>query len=95
MIESEEKRKRLTDRLERWCEHTKVAPYLRGHDIPGLVDSILQEFYHISLCCGHWVSEFDEGVNLTFKEYDGSEISGSYCKDCAKWYKKKLKAWET
>ena len=37
-IESEVKRQRLLDRLERWAEHTKVKQYLREYDIPGLVD---------------------------------------------------------
>ncbi len=97
MIESEEKRKRLTDTITRWCEHTKSLPLLREHDIPSLVGSILQEFYHITLCCGHLVGEHEEGIHLAFKDYDDGklcEVSGLYCKECAKKYKKKLGAWE-
>lgn len=94
MIESEEKRKRLTDAIERWCEHVKATPLLRNGDIQGLVRSILSEFYHIQLSCGHLVRDFSEETNLTFKEYDGSEISGCYCADCVEHYKKELGAWE-
>ena len=94
MIESEEKRKRLTDTVEHWCKHTKVDHLLRCHDIPGLVDSVLSEFYHIQLSCGHLVRDFSEETVLTFKEYDESEITGCYCADCAEHYKKELGAWE-
>ena len=94
MIESEIKRKRLTYQITRWCEYTKVVSYLRERDIPSLVDSIIQEFYHTCLCCGHWVDSITDGIPLAFKENDGSEVQGSYCKDCAKRYKKKLGAWE-
>ena len=100
MIESEEKRKRLTDTITRWCKNTNVLPYLRDYDIPGLVHYILDEFYHITLCCGHMVKDMDEGIDLTFKEYVWKEdaeceISGIYCKDCAEWFKKEAGAWET
>lgn len=87
MIESEDKRKRLTDILEHWAEHTKVKPYLRNHDIPGLVGSILEEFYHTRLCCGHLVASHEDGVVLTFKDWEDGErveIQGTYCKECAK-----------
>jgi len=93
MIESEEKRKRLTEIVARWTKHTKVKPYLRNCDIPSLVSSILGEFYRITLCCGHMVRELDEGVGLAFNELEGT-THGSYCKDCAKKYKKDLQAWE-
>jgi len=91
MIESEEKRKRIIDTITHWTEMTKVKPYLREHDIPGLVSCILQEFYHITLCCGHLVNELDEGVDIEFYEYgDESKgiITGTYCKECIKRYKK-------
>ena len=98
MIESEEKRKRLTDAIEHWCKHTKVEHLLRNGDIYGLVNRIIEEFYHITLCCGHYVSKMNEGIDLTFKEYDdpkdNTEVSGIYCKDCAPKYKKDG-AWET
>ena len=94
MIESEEKRKRLTDTIEHWCKHVKATPLLRNGDIQGLVRSVLEEFYHVRLSCGHMVRG-NEGVDLTFKEYDGSEISGIYCDDCAEHYKKELGAWES
>ena len=105
MVESEEKRKWLLDRIERWAKHTKVDHLLRDHDIPGLVGSILDEFYHVSLSCGHKVREYEEGVSLTYEEFvvDRSdmehgggmaEVSGIYCKDCAKWYTKEAEAKE-
>ena len=94
-IESEEKKQRLLDIIERWVSHTKVEPYLREGDIPGLVRQIIEEFYHVSLSCGHYVRDLDEGVSLAFKDNDDSEIHGIYCKDCAKRYKKELGAWET
>lgn len=105
MIESEDKRKRLTDTITRWCKHTKTLPLLREHDIPSLVGSILQEFYHTTLCCGHMISEHEDGVHIAFKdfivdrgdmEHGGGmgEVSGLYCKECAEKYKKELGAWE-
>ena len=93
-IESEIKRQRLTDTITRWCIHTKTKPILRDHDIPSLVGQILEEFYHIRLCCGHLVRDFDESVSLAFKENDGSTVYGSYCKVCAEEYKKELGAWK-
>ena len=81
-IESEEKRQRITETIERWAENTKVKPYLRSYDIPGLVSSILDEFYHIVLCCGHRVKELDEGVYLEVDDCDG-KYYGHYCKECA------------
>jgi hypothetical protein len=97
MIESEEKRKRITGIVERWANHTKTKQYLRDGDIPSLVDSVIQEFYHVNLCCGHWVMSNSEGVALEFEDYENGEkvtISGNYCKECAKRYKKTLKARE-
>lgn len=82
-IESEEKRERITDTVERWAEHTLIRPYLREYDIPSLVNSIITEFYHVCLCCGHWVERMDEGVELSMVDTDGSTISGVYCRDCA------------
>ncbi len=97
MIESKEKEKRLTDIIERWANHTKIIPQLREYDISGLVNQILEEFYHIHLSCGHLVNSSAEEIILTFKDYDDGElvdIVGSYCKDCAKKYKKNLGASE-
>jgi len=105
MIESVEKRKRLIDMVQYWCNHTKVSQHLRESDIPSLVGQIIDEFYHITLSCGHHVMEFDEGVHIAFNdfvtdrsdmEHGGgmSEVSGIYCHDCAERYKKELGAWE-
>jgi hypothetical protein len=94
MIESEEKRKRIIENLERWSKHCKVDHLLRDGDIEGLANSIIQEFYHIQLCCGHWVREFNEGVTLEMPDYSDGEkgiSSGIYCKDCAKQYLKEIK----
>ena len=85
MIESKVKQERLTQLITHWTEHTKVKPYLRDYDIPGLVHTILEEFYKVGLCCGHMVHGLDEGVHLEIKEYDGV-VHGSYCKDCAEEY---------
>lgn len=97
MIESEEKRVRLTDRITRWCEHTHHRN-LRSGDIPGLVDNILEEFYHIRLCCGHLVRDLDEGVALVHTEIDcegnRGKVYGDYCRDCAERYKKEINAKE-
>ena len=98
MIESEENRIRLTEMLERWAKHTKADQMLRENDIPGLVHQILERFYHIHLCCGHMVREFDEGYDFTYKEmafdddnfcdddvcnhHAWADVSGNYCKDC-------------
>ena len=105
MIESEETRKEITEDIKRWCDHVKATPLLRQRDIPSLVYTILEEFFHIRLCCGHLVRDFDEGVNLAFNDFitDRSDmehgggiggVTGSYCKDCAKRLKKELVAWE-
>ena len=104
MIESEEKRQRLLEMVSRWCEHTKVLPYLRDGDIPNLVRQVLGEFYNVTLCCGHLVKG-SEGVHITFRDYivdrgdtehggGMGEVSGTYCKDCAEKLKKDLGAWE-
>lgn len=94
MIESEEKRKRIIECLERWSKHCKVDHLLRDGDIAGLASSIIQEFYHIQLCCGHWVKNYDEGVTLEIPDYsDGEEgvLIGSYCSECAKHFLKEVK----
>lgn len=82
MIESEEKRKRIADMLERWSKHCKVDHLLREGDIPGIVDSIITEFYHMKLCCGHWVNTTSEGIDLQMDEDEGYS-TGIYCKECA------------
>jgi len=96
MLESEEKRKRLLETIERWCDHVKATPLLRDGDISGLVNTILDEFYHITLCCGHKVRDFSDGVIVTYTDYvfdrsideDGDQVQGDaticgdYCKDC-------------
>ena len=92
-IESEVKRERLTEIITRWCRLTKTSHLLRDYDIPGLVRQILDEFYRVSLCCGHRVGSLDEGVCIAFKDA-GEEVSGSYCKACAEKYKRELGAWE-
>ncbi len=97
MIESGEKRKRLTEDIKHWCDHVKATPLLREGDIQGLVRTILGEFYHISLCCGHLVRNDNEGVLIEFYEYDDHSkgtIQGIYCKDCVEKYKKEIGAWE-
>ena len=97
MLESEQKRKRLTDLITHWCEHTNVLPYLRDYDIPSLVGQVMEEFYQLRCTCGHSIRDFDEGVHIAFKDMnDGEEVevSGLYCKDCAERYKKNLGAWE-
>ena len=55
MIESEEKKERLKEIIERWTRNTKVDQYLRDYDIPNLINQIVTEFYHINLSCGHWI----------------------------------------
>ena len=97
MIESEEKKERLREIIERWSRNTRIEQYLREYDIPGLVNQIINEFYHINLSCGHWIRQY-EGESFDFShktweydccgDYDGpsrgawSTISGSYCRDC-------------
>lgn len=93
MIQSEEKKKRLLELIAQWCAHTKIEQLLRAHDIPSLVGSILDEFYHVHLCCGHLVASSDEGVHIAFNDND-SVVSGLYCRECANRYKKELGAWE-
>ena len=93
----------LTFIIEEWGNWTKVKPYLRSGDIPSLTHQILEEFYHNRLSCGHLVRSIDEGVSLAFEdfivdrgdtEHGGGmgEVSGIYCKDCAKKYKQDLGA---
>ena len=94
MIESEEKRKRLKEIIGRWCKHAKIKSYLRDYDVPSLVEQILEEFYHVRLCCSHLVISIEDGISLAFKENDGSTVQGIYCKECAGKYKKELGAWE-
>ena len=105
MIESERKRLRLIEMIERWCNHTKVSQYLRTYDISSLVGSIIDEFYSTHLCCGHQVNGLDEGVVLEWEEWvcDRGDMEGGggmatmggvYCEGCAKWYKKYAKARE-
>ena len=97
MIESEEKRKELTNIITRWCSLTKTKHLLRNHDVPMLVNQILEEFYHIHLCCGHMVQDFNDGVHIAFKDMingEEGEVSGLYCWDCAEEYKRDLGAWE-
>lgn len=97
MIESEEKRQRITEDIQRWCEHVKATPLLRDYDIPSLVGTILDEFYPVRLCCGHLVRSINEGVHIAFKSFsDGEvcEVSGGYCKECAEKYIKELGARE-
>jgi len=93
MIESEERRVRIYQTIERWCDNTKITPRLRSYDIPGLVTQIMEEFYTVHLCCGHLVKNTDEGVAIAWKEGAG-EVSGLYCRDCADEYKRELGAWE-
>jgi hypothetical protein len=81
-IESERKRQIITERIERWTKHTKIKPYLRDYDIPHLVDSIIRDFYHVGLCCGHVVRDICEGIHLEMDDADGKTY-GLYCKDCA------------
>ena len=105
MIESELKKRGLTDTITRWATHTKVLSSLRDHDIPSLVGQVMEEFYRIRLCCGHLVRDLDEGVYIAFEDYivdrsdmeEGGgigEVSGLYCKDCAEEYIKNLGAWK-
>ena len=103
MIESEEKRIRLTKAISRWCDLVKATPLLRSGDVSSLVEQILEEFYHITLSCGHKVRDMSEAEELEFEDFitdrsdmehgDGmGTVYGSYCADCAKRYKKELHA---
>ncbi len=97
MIESEEKKKRLIGDIEHWSEFTKIKQYLRIYDIPNLVNTILEEFYHVTLCCGHKVNSIHDGVNIEFYTYENNDQEttiGLYCKDCAEKFKRELGAWE-
>ena len=97
MIESEEKRQRIAEDIKHWCDHIKATSILRNGDIEGLVRTILFEFYHVSLCCGHLVRDTDDGILIEFYEYDDHSkgtVQGLYCQDCAEKYKKELGAWE-
>ena len=83
MIESEEKRKKLTQIIDRWVEKKKVKQYLRDYDVPSLVDSILTEWYKIHLTCGHLVKSLDDHIYLEIQEEENIRC-GCYCYDCAK-----------
>ena len=83
MIESKIKRQALTDAISHWCNHVKATPVLRQGDIEGLVKTILEEFYSVTLACGHKVRSSDEGITIAFKDCDGV-VYGGYCPDCAK-----------
>ena len=102
MIESEEKRKRITEDIKHWCDYVKATPLLREGDIQSLVQTILTEFYHTSYSCGHMGN--DSGVVIAFNDFvtDRSdmehgggigEFQGIYCRDCADKYIKELGAW--
>lgn len=94
MIESEVKKQRIKEVVIRWCEFTKIMPYLRKHDIPALVSQVMNEFYNITFCCGH-MGNLNDGVHIRFYTYEGRTddiTEGSYCKDCAEKYVKELGA---
>lgn len=96
MIESEERRKQITDDISRWCDLVKATPLLRAYDISSLVDTILHEFYKVTFCCGH-LGHWDDGVHIAFKDFENGEeceTSGIYCKDCAEKLKQEIGAWE-
>ena len=97
MIESEQDREFILGLLKTWSKNTKIKMFLRDGDLDGLTNSILDRFYHISLCCGHKVKDFEEGIALEFYTYDDHSkgtAQGTYCKDCAGKYIKDLGAWE-
>ena len=96
MIDSVEKKQALRDIITHWCNYTKIMPYLRDGDISFLASSIISEFYHITLSCGHLVKELNESIVL---EYDDTTdrvgvgvIRGSFCNDCAEEYIKEFGA---
>lgn len=92
MIESEEKRNRLLDMINHWAKHTKVKPYLREYDIPGLVCQILGEFYNVKCTCQHLInSRYQKEYIVDYKDNDGSEVRVVSCEDCLKWYKETFK----
>lgn len=95
MIESESKRERIKDIIGRWAKYTKIEQYLRDHDIPSLVDQVITEFYHIKLCCGHWIRDYSESFDFAYKTWDcdwegsgWSTVSGNYCRECYERMKK-------
>ncbi len=93
MIESKTKRERLFGIVEHWATFTKVMPYLRDHDIPGLVCSIIDEFYPIHLSCCCQINSMGEEIHQSLKDIDQETgkpaISyGVYCVDCAKRHEK-------
>ena len=92
-IESETKKQKVTEDVQRWCDHVHATPLLRVGDIEGLVSQILDEFYRIRLCCGHGVRDFGEGVHIAFWDNDGKS-EGIYCTDCAERYQREMGAWE-
>ena len=104
MIESEAKRQQIKTDISYWCDRVKATPLLRTGDIEGLVQTILEEFYHTTFCCGH-LGHLEDGVHIAFKdfivdrgdmEHGGGmgDVSGLVCRDCAEKYKKELGAWE-
>ena len=96
VVESEQKRLRIIDSITHWCETTKVEHLLRPFDIPGLAMTIIEEFYPVRMCCGHYVKETTDGEHIAFKETDGpdsEEVSGMYCKECADVYVDYYGAW--
>ena len=82
MIQSEQDRQFVLGLLNTWARNTKIKMFLRNGDLEGLTSSIMDRFYHVTLCCGHKVKELDEGISLEYNDNDGM-ISGDYCKDCA------------
>ena len=82
MIESEQDREFILGLLKTWSKNTKIKMFLRNGDLEGLTSSILDRFYHVTLCCGHKVKEFNEGIELEEKS-NNCLYSGVYCKDCA------------
>ena len=94
MIESEERKQRIENTIENWAIHCLLKPHLREGDIRNLVGQIMDEFYHVTLSCGHQVMNINEGVLISFKDVDHEgkecEVQGNYCKDCAEKYKKEL-----
>jgi len=97
MIESEVFKERITQTITHWAQYTKANFMLRKGDVSDLVRQIMDDAYHVTLACGHKVRSSDEGVTLAFKDYDDGDlvtVQGTYCRDCAKEYKRKLGAWE-
>jgi hypothetical protein len=98
MTESKEKQQRIESIIEHWTESCILKQYLREGDIRNLASQIIDEFYHVQLCCNHKVMHIKEGIRLAFKDVDSEgnecEVQGDYCRDCAEKYKKELGAWE-